>query len=67
MSNDNEQLDQAIARLVKHGMSRRGALKAIVASGMGAAVSPVVTQLAWGAEGPVACPWPAPISRRRCP
>lgn len=60
MSNDNPQIDQAIARLVRHGMSRRGALKAIIASGMGAAVSPLVSQLAWGAEGPGGLPLARP-------
>lgn len=60
MSNDNKPLDQAIIRLVKHGMTRRGALKAIIASGMGAAVSPLVSQLAWGAEGPGGLPMARP-------
>lgn len=54
--NDNESrnktLDRAVDRLQKHGMSRRQALKAIVASGLGVTVSPLVTRLAWGAEGP---------------
>lgn len=62
MSNDNENLNRAVARLVKHGMTRRGALKAIIASGMGAAVSPLVTQLAWGAEGPGGLPLARPDS-----
>jgi len=60
MSDDNEQLEGAVSRLVKHGMSRREALKAIVISGMGVAVSPLVSRLAWGAEGPGGLPLARP-------
>lgn len=60
MNTQNERLNRAVARLVKHGMSRREALKAIIASGMGVAVSPLVTQLAWGAEGPGGLPMARP-------
>lgn len=60
MSDQDTELDRAVARLVKHGMSRREALKAIIISGMGAAVSPAVSRLAWGAEGPGGLPMARP-------
>ena len=58
--NENEQLNQAVKRLTQHGMSRRAALKAIVASGMGVAVSPLVSRVAWGATGPGGLPLARP-------
>jgi len=60
MSDDKTRLERAVARLTRHGMSRREALKAIVISGMGATVSPLVSRLAWGAEGPGGLPMARP-------
>ena len=60
MSDDKTRLERAVARLTRHGMSRREALKAIMISGMGATVSPLVSQLAWGAEGPGGLPMARP-------
>lgn len=56
----NERLERVVHRLRKHGMSRRDALKAIIASGMGVAVSPLVSRVAWGATGPGGLPLARP-------
>ncbi|MDZ7749890.1 MAG: hypothetical protein U5K43_14690 [Halofilum sp. (in: g-proteobacteria)] len=66
MTEDNNQrddrLERVLQRLGEHGMSRRDALKAIIASGMGVAVSPLVSRVAWGAEGPGGLPLARPDS-----
>ena len=62
--NDNDgqkkTLDRAVDQLQKHGMSRRQALKAIIASGLGVTVSPLVSRVAWGATGPGGLPLARP-------
>lgn len=60
MSNDSDELEGAIARLGRYGMSRRQALRTIVATGLGVAASPLVTKLAWGAEAPQGFPLARP-------
>lgn len=56
----NKTLDRAVERLRRSGMSRRQALKAIVASGLGITVSPLVSRLAWGATSPSGLPLARP-------
>jgi len=56
----NKTLEGVVKRLGEHGMSRRQALKAIIASGMGVAVSPLVSRVAWGATGPGGLPLARP-------
>ncbi len=66
MSNDSDELEGAIARLGRHGMSRRQALRTIVATGLGVAASPLVTKLAWGRKPCRAFRWHGPTIRSRC-